>query len=275
MEENPQATAKHRSSTLKKWFLYTLIGGLVVTALIAVVAIIIGEWGNEVGKAILLTISSWIHTLIVLGITAADFTNHGKKSRYNIFVFAFFGVVIASFITTVFNIFDIIPAIHSASITFGLYLWYLGVLTAGLMASAMLTYATKKDKATALATRIGVGTLALFMFLFFFPIFHRLIDIPDVYYRVLLALTVVFSTTIIIAVVLGRLYATKHPELTNKKHYTASVNNSSDPSPSDSETTEPHKGLPTWVIILIIVAALFWGLPILGGVLSFFARFLY
>jgi hypothetical protein len=270
MEEKLQTADKH-PSMVKKWFLYIMIGGLIVTALISIVAIVIGEWNNLITKAILLTVSSWIHTLIALAIASADFTSSGKKSYYNIFVFAFFGAVIASFITTVLNIFDIIPVEYSVGITAGLYFWYAGVLAASLVAAAMLTSAAKKDKATALATRTGVGALALFMLLFFFPIFHRLIDIPDVYYRILLALSVVFSTTIIIAVILGHLYTTKHPKIAKDATYTAPT----ETTQAASGTAEPHKGLPTWVIILIVVASLFWGLPLLGGFLGFFIRLLY
>lgn len=219
------------TSIFKKYLLYVLIGGLITTASIAVVAIIIGEWNNAITKAIWLTISSWIHCLVALAIASALPNDDKKRSDYwNIFIYTLFGITIASFVTTVLNIFEIIPAYMAARpatnnifsigfaqtptyITVRLYFWYFGLILASLVSTAVLNYSIKRDRNTQLTSYIGVGAIVLFMTLFFPPVFSAYIDFPEVYYRVILALAVVFSTTIILSVIFGHLYRVKHPEL--------------------------------------------------------------
>lgn len=277
-------TSTKPTSIFKKYLLYVLIGGLTVTALIAIVAIIIGEWNDATSKAVWLTVSSWVHCLIALAVVSHLPNDGSKRGNYwNIFTYTVFGATIASFITTVLDIFDIIPAyiektimpatgidvfradipsqaLVPAHITESLYFWYFGLILASLIISTILNCSIKKDKNTKTLAYVGVSSVVLLMILFFPPVFSAYIDFPDVYYRIILAVAIVFSTTSILSVVFGHLYRVKHPELASKP--VAPIIAGDNPA---SESAPAKKRLPVWAIVLIVLGSVFIGLPVLGG----------
>jgi magnesium-transporting ATPase (P-type) len=231
-----------------------MAAGLGLTALIAIVAIIIGEWNDAITRSIGLTFSGWVHALVALGLL-----NLVERAKQNpITTYTLFGVTIASFITTVFNIFDIIPRSDSAVITFSLYAWYLGAIIAGVIIDALLHAAKKRDTLTRASVYTAVTSLAAFVLLSLLLVFNMYLHLPDLYGRILLVLAIVFSTSCVLSVVFSHLYRIKHPEAIAKPALT-----------STEAAIAKHQALPGWAIALIIIGATITFGPLILGVLGF------
>ena len=247
---------KKKTSAFKRYFLYVLIGGLSITALIAIVAIIIGDWNDAITRSIQLTISGWIHSLAALGLISM----FERDKKHPITIYSLFGITITSFIITVFNIFDVIPQADSLDITGGLYFWLIGVgLTAAIL-DLLFTAAKNKDTATKSALYVAASSLGLFITLCLPPVFNMYLRLPDVYGRILLAIAILGSTSTIISVVLTRLYRVKNPEAAAQAAEAAKL------------AAQSGK-LPTWAIVLISIIGFFTLGPLLLGLLGLFFGF--
>lgn len=93
----------------KKFFLFNLIGSLVISALVAVVTVLIGEF-NEVSARVLFTLGMVIiHSLISL-VFIWDNDRQNTFERLSFFINVLFLLIVVSFITSIFGIWKIIPA---------------------------------------------------------------------------------------------------------------------------------------------------------------------
>ncbi|MCL2038006.1 hypothetical protein FWG95_03330 [Candidatus Saccharibacteria bacterium] len=249
-QQTPELATK--ANIFKKWLLYVLIAGLAAAGIIAVVAIIIGELSDGVVKAIWMAITSWVHTLIIIGILSISDLGEDRDDHRNVMTYTILSIVIASFVTTVMVILDIIPP-HQLYKVGNLYGWYIGVIIGSLVVSKLLDYFMTKDKTTRGVGWVGVGFFTLFVLLFFPPTI--LDNLPNIYFRILLASSVVFSTLLIIAVVLGRVYLTKHPEayeqMLLEKAKARGLVAYVDDQPYIQNSTS--KGMPSWGIIILII----------------------
>lgn len=275
-------TPTKQKSIFKKYLLYVLIGGIAVTALIAISAIIIGEWSDAIGKAILLTTSSWIHCLIALAVISF-LPNDSKKNNYqSIFIYTVFGITIASFLTTVLNIFEVIPKyvdiscpscyyaapIRYTFITRNLYFWYFGVVLASLIITVILSRSAKKDQNTQTLAYTSAASIVLLMIMFFPPIFSFYIELPDIYFRLILVVAIIASTAAILSVVFGHLYRVQHPELAPKAVAPATIGDGAVDGAIEEVVSVPEKKrLPTWAIVLIVLGVIFVVLPTIGVLL--------
>jgi hypothetical protein len=201
-------------SLLKKWFIYIVIGGLVIGALIAIIAVLIGEWNDSVTRAMWLVASSWVHSLIALGITSINLSPDQRAKHRGIIFNTLYVLTVASLLTTIMLIAKAIPNDEiGTQITLRLYLWYFCIYVSSAIVSSILNFANGRDLASRVSAYVSAGAMAVFMALWFPPIFSHYLDIPDIFYRIIIVLAIISSISMIIAITFGILWRVKHPEL--------------------------------------------------------------
>ena len=93
----------------KKFFLFNLIGALVISAIVAVITVLIGEF-NEIAARVLFTLLMVVlHSLISLAFIWDD-SRQNTFERFAFFANVLFIIIVASFITSVLGIWEVIPA---------------------------------------------------------------------------------------------------------------------------------------------------------------------
>jgi len=93
---------------LKKVFIWGLVASLIISALVAVVTVVTGEF-NEITSKVLWTLSMvMIHSLFSLLFIWGD-EKKDNFSRLPLFMNALFVLMVISFFTSIFGIWDIIP----------------------------------------------------------------------------------------------------------------------------------------------------------------------
>lgn len=225
---------------VKKYIMYVLIGGLVLSALISIIAVLAGEFGDTVGRAFGTTLTIMVHSLLGLLFLSV------KRSRTlssAIIVNTVFTLVVASMMTSILGIWDIL----SEQLVGDLYSTYFLTVIAALIIAGLVSTHTK-DKVVGAVAWTGSGTVAV-AFVSLLPwIFTDLPSLlPEFYFRVVAALFILAATTTILAIIFDRLYVLKHPE--------------------PKAEANPH-AMPLWVKILLGFLILLFGgwiiFPILG-----------
>lgn len=192
---------------IKKYFLYVLIGGLVASALVSIVAVLVGEFNDFVQKSLMTTMLIVVHSLVVLAFISVGGGRRNKASE--IILDTLFGITIASFVTSIFAVWEIV----TGSIIGHLYLMYFYAVVAALLIRSLLS-ADRIDNVTRILADISIY-ITIFLFVLLMPsVFVEYpVELPDVYYRGIAATGILLGTTTILTAVFLRLYASKHPEL--------------------------------------------------------------
>jgi hypothetical protein len=164
---------------IKKAFLYILVGGLGLSALISISAILVGEFNSVVAKALFTTLIFVSHSLIVLGIVLADRNNKIGKALLPTVILS---VVIANMITTSFGTWEIWDSLYTWR-AFQLYILFIGAafLITSIRRLSISHTATKISTSIALVSVITLTLLAAIWildpnsFITTEPLFYRLI----------------------------------------------------------------------------------------------------
>lgn len=194
---------------LNKYFLYTLVAGLIVSALISVVAVLIGEFNSTVTRALGTTVSMVMHTLVALFLISINNkeTKHGGSFVINTMIL----ITVASFITSVLTTWDVM----GGQIVGDLYLIYFYTFCASLW-SRLLLYVGNNilDKATHVTSNVAIG-FTVFLYLLLIPstVTHYPNTLPDFYYRTMAATAILLATTSVLTTVFHRIHVFKHPEI--------------------------------------------------------------
>ena len=200
-----------KMSKLKLAFLYVLIGGLVISALISVVAILIGQFNETVLKALMTTFIFVIHSLIVIAIVSADRNNRLGKDIISTTILL---TVIANMFTTTLATWQILPYDTSWK-TFQVYTLAIG---SAFIVTAILKLRTLTHKLTNNLTYTTVGLIILLTVLFVPWILN-----PDFswnnsfYFRLIGAMTILAATTFSVAVIFNRIAASQKHQSVKKK----------------------------------------------------------
>lgn len=208
---------------VKKYIMYVLIGGLVLSALISIVAVLVGEFNDTVGRAFGTTLTIMIHSLLGLLFLSV------KRSRTlsgAILINTTFTLLVASMMTSILGIWNIVPG----RVVGDLYSTYFLTIVAALIVSGLLA-AHIKDKvvgglAWAASGTVVVAFTSLLPWIFIeFPS-----SLPELYFRIVAALFILAATITILTIIFDRLFVIKHPEL--------------------KAPANPH-AMPLWVKILL------------------------
>lgn len=232
---------KDETSLIKRYFLYVLIGGLIASAGISIIAVLTGDFNETFGKAFATTIVLVIHTLTALAFLSIK-TQKSLSSR--LLIDTFFWVVVASLLTAVLGIWGI----FSETIVGDFYGVYIVAIITALIVSAVLTV-HRQDQTTS-AVMYGSIVSVVSTFLLTIPYFFADTNyvLPEVYGRITWAFLIMSATLITLTAIFDRLYTVKHPEL----------------------KTPPKPGaMPTWLKILLVLIVIFFCLPLFVPFLTF------
>ena len=227
------------SFNLHKYFLYTLVGGLIISALISVIAVLTGEFSSTMSRALGTTGSMVVHTFILLFLLSIG--NNDKNGGQSFTINTLVLITVVSFITSTLGIWEII----SGRATADTYLLLFYTFLASLWTQLLLKVGENLiDKPTRIVSKISIGFTALFYIILIPTIFTHYPDkLPEFHYRVLAATAIVLATTSVLTTVFRRIYIFKHHGV---KMYSTST---------------------SWDIVIACIV-LFAGLPIMFSIIA-------
>ncbi len=233
----------------KRFFLFNMVGSLIICALIAVVSILVGSFGYVAQKSLTTLFMIVIHSLIALAFIW-DNEKQGTFNRLSFFINTIFILIILSFLTSIFGIWGLIPGQVGHC-----YMTYFVIAFAALHAdilSKALHLEDYLDGIIYLNYVFMVGVVGMLIPVIFIQ--NAALVLEPIYFRFLAALGVLDGTLSILTIIFYKLHLIKHPRTDNQLGYI----------PSDVAQTQlahgqsldsskvKKKGLSVWVWILIV-----------------------
>lgn len=194
---------------IKVAFLYVLIGGLIISALISVVAILIGQFNEVVVKALLTTFIFVTHSLLILAFVSADRHNTLGKS---IFPTTIFIAIIANMFTTTLGTWGV----WNNDVSWRAFLLYTLAIGSAFIATGIL-----KLRIAHRNTNIAVYATIFFLALLTLVLVPWVLS-PDAswlgsfYYRLIGAITILGATSVSLSVIFNRIAVSQNPALVVK-----------------------------------------------------------
>lgn len=226
---------KIKRRDIKKYFLFVLIGGLVVSSLIAVIAVLIGQFNEMTWRALSTTFSIVFHAFAALLFYSISGGVDERMRKYNeTYINIVLALIVASFATSVFAIWDIL----TGRLVGDLYATY--VYTFGFASLIRLVLnATRKDQLTLWSANTSI-VFSIILYLLLLPsIYTHYPDVlPEIHGRLTAAVGIILGTTSVLTAIFHRLYMQKHPELSASAHY------------------EEHKKMSPLAIVLLVILGL-------------------
>lgn len=223
-------------ANFKKFFLFSLIGALIVSASVAVITILIGEFNDTTARVFLTLLMVVLHSLVSL-LFIWDDERQNTFDRLAFFTNVLFSLIVVSFITSILGIWEVL----AGKLVWKLYETYFLTGFAALHLD-ILSKALKKEgyiDNIIYANYFFIG-IVYFMLLPTIFIDRAHVILGDFYYRLLAAMGIIDGTLSILAIIFYKLYIHKHPEVVNPL------------APGMQEVKTQKKGLSVWVWILII-----------------------
>jgi len=199
-----------KMSKLKIAFLYVLIGGLVLSALISVVSILIGEFNDTASKALLTTLTVVTHSLLVIAIVSADKNNRLGKDIISTTIMA---TVIANMFTATLGTWDL----WASDASWKAFLVYMLVIGVAFIVTACLKLRLPAHTATNYLVYATVG-LVILMAILLLPwiIASDAVWVNSFYYRLIGAASILAATTFSVLVIINRIAISQNPQLVTK-----------------------------------------------------------
>lgn len=215
---------------IKKFLIFDLIGCLIVAALIAIGVVLFGEFNEVTGKVFFTLFVAIIHSLVSL----AFVWDESGKGLYDMrfFVNTLFILIIASFVTSIFGIWEIIPSDY----IWRVYQTYLYIAIGALHGNVLSKAMGKTGYMDKIISSNYVFIVAVILMLQ--PIIftkNAMQVLPEMNFRLLGALAIIDATLSILTIIFYRLYTNKHPEVKNE--------------------SSSFEGLGIWVLILGVFLA--------------------
>lgn len=194
---------------LRKYTLYTLGIGVLITGLIAIVAVLIGGFDTYTWRAIGTVLNMVIHTVLVLAFLS--WLSAGGRQPV-IVIYTLILSLLISFLTSVLAIWDIMSGDIVGKV-YSILVWTF-LLSCVWQGMQWLHRQDKLVRATAYATDVA-ASVVYFMIL---PIVisGSSYKMPEAYLRILTALSILTGMLAVIASIANKLYVSKHPELKTK-----------------------------------------------------------
>jgi len=210
-EKAPEPVVAHdnkpvdtKMSKLKLALLYTVVGGLVISALISVVSILIGEFSETAGRALLTTLIFVTHSLLVIALVSADRNNRLGKDIISTTILA---TVIANMFTSTLGTWEL----WKDDASWRAFLVYVLLIGASFIVTASLKLRLGTHKATNI---LALTTTALIVILTLLLIPWLVVSDPTFinafYYRLIGAVTILAATALSITVIFNRIGAAQH-----------------------------------------------------------------
>lgn len=192
---------------LRKYFVYVIVGGLIISALIAIIAVLIGNMSGIIGKSVATVVTVIIHSIIALAFISTTSTKQPNRGSA-VVINTLFGITVLSLITSMLSTWEIVT---DGEFVLRQYLAYGAAFITSIIIYGLFQ-ATEKDKATLMSRTVAIGS-SLTSFVLLLPIIYDIAIFPDFYYRLLTAVNIVVSVSILITVIFHWYYISKHPEL--------------------------------------------------------------
>jgi len=221
----------HEMLPIKKYITYILIGGLIASALISIVSVLVGHFGDTAGRALATTVLIMVHSLVGLAFLSVEHDHSRSKA---LIINTLFGIVVASMLTSILGVWEVLDGAIVGDL-YGTYM--LGFIAVLIVATLLTTHLEDKlvrQMTYATSGAVGVAFVSLLPWIFQDDNY----DLFDFYYRCVAALFILAATMIILTVIFERLYVMKHP--------------------AALEATNPH-AMPLWVKLLLGVIVLVFG----------------
>ncbi|HEY5442200.1 MAG TPA: hypothetical protein VIJ68_01540 [Candidatus Saccharimonadales bacterium] len=254
-----------QSAQLKKLAINTMVGSLIIAAVIAVIAVLVGEFNDIFSKALFTLLIVTLHALVCLGFL----DSRGKTADTNdlkVFTDTIFVLIVFSFVTAVFGIWGLFP-VPLVSRLYGTYF----ITAFAILHGEMLHKTTGLDKKInniVYGNYVSMGLVVILLL----PILWAASGstFPDFYYRLLAATAIVDATLTILAVILHKLYLQKHPGLKSQLFtqvvYTVDANGNKVPQTVEVPTRRIHP--------LLIILGLFLLLQFIAPIVFLIGSFL-
>tara|TARA_Y100000310_G_scaffold163794_1_gene163586 strand:- start:6545 stop:7279 length:735 start_codon:yes stop_codon:yes gene_type:complete len=226
---------------LKKFFIFNLIGSLTISALVAVIVVLLGFF-NEITSRVFLTLFMVIvHSLISLGFIWDD-KKQDTFERLAFFINITFLIIILSFITSIFGIWEII----SEEIVWNLYQTYFVIGFASLHGD-ILSKALNKETYMDIIVYVNYIFMVIVVLMLQAVIYieNATRVLGEIFFRLLGAAGIIDGTLTILTIIFYTLYTKKHPRIENP------LQSNFQGQPVQQE----KKGLSIWVWVLIIFLA--------------------
>ncbi|MEI7425209.1 MAG: hypothetical protein WCK10_03770 [Candidatus Staskawiczbacteria bacterium] len=195
-------------SEVKKSLIYSLIGSLVLAAIVAVITVLTGSY-NEVTQKVYMTLFvAVIHSLVSL-LFVWDDSRKDTYNRLSFFINTIFILIVASFITSIFGIWKL----FIAETIWHLYQTYFLIAVASLHGN-ILSKAYGKEKmidGIIYANYLFIGIVVV-LFLPVIFINDAVTVLGEMYFRFLAASGIIDGTLGILTIIFYKLYLNKHPE---------------------------------------------------------------
>ncbi len=194
---------------LKKFFIFNLIGSLIIAALVAVVTVLIGHFNEITARVFMTLFMAVFHSLISL-LFIWDDSRRNTFSKLVFFVNTVFLLIVLSFINSLFGIWKIIPA----ETVWNVYQTFFIIAFAALHAD-ILSKALRKEKymdAIIVANYCFIVLVVLMLQLIIF-IHNPYVFLGEMYYRFLAAVAIIDGTLSILTIIFYKLYMHNHPKI--------------------------------------------------------------
>jgi hypothetical protein len=235
----------------KKFFLFNLIGALIICALVAVVTVLIGSF-TEITEKVLFTLAMVIlHSLICLGFIW-DNERRDTFDRLAFFTNVLFLLIVLSFLTSIFGIWDIVNGEWIGH----LYLTYFLLGFASLHGD-ILSKALNKENYLDVVVYLNYVFMVIVV-LMLLPVIYvdnATRELGEMYFRFLGAAGIIDGTLSVLAMIFLRVYMHGHPKEENP------LDNRLQGQPV---LKSEKKGWSIWVWILIIYLIVQILFPLLG-----------
>lgn len=220
----------------KKYFLYSLIGSLVISAILAVITVLTGTFSEITGKILFTLAMVVLHSLISL-VFIWDNDRQRTFERLSFFINVLFTIIVISFITSIFGIWNIVPS----EIVWKLYQSYIVIGFAALHGD-ILSKVLKKETYLDRIVYVNYVFMAIVVVMLLVILFTNDAEkaLGELFFRILGAALIIDGTLSVMAIIFYKIYMNKHPELQN------------DLSRGTGMESNQKKGLSIWVWILII-----------------------
>ena len=186
----------------KKFFLFNLIGSLIIAALVAVITVLIGEF-NEITMRVFLTLGMVVlHSLISL-----SFVWNREEKELRLTDNALFLFVVISFFTSILGIWRVIPS----DIVLNLYQSYFVIFFA-IIAIDLLTDALHKKDYLDLLVYVNyffIITLTIMLQLVIY-IDRPMQKLGDFYFRAMAAIGIIIGTLSILTIIFNKIASNKN-----------------------------------------------------------------
>ena len=253
------------TTIIRKYLIKVLIGCLVATGIIAIVAILAGNMGEITGKALGTVLAAAVHVGIVLALIppaprAFPDTDLGRKQSVasNALTDAIIVLATISFFTWVLGIWEILSGSTLGKLSTTYFVFLIAFVTAKIVYDMQIVNEKLRYYAMGMYGLIGL-LVFLLVGVIFEPSFADLGN--GLYGRAIVAAFVAFVILALIMAILHRIFLQAHPELL----------------PAAETTTDPKTGQPVpvsrqsmtaWQIILAILVLLLV-IPLLSLIFGF------